>query len=593
MYRYQCKLCVVVLLLAGLARVASADQAAGARPSTVVWATCEATSPAASANEPPISLHDAAWRARPALWFSPDEPLIDLDGPLVREWPRVSGTRPTPEDVVYYRITRIKSSSSDRDLVRAFHERLPETARGLVTADQANPEILAHVPLDKALLGQIHEVVIRYLFYYPNELGAHSHAHDLESVELRVVVEDADELGNPNAKSKPCRQIRVATFYGAAHGLGLYTNVLDLDLVLKDRLADVAAVLEGTSRRTPVVRSRPGDPGIPAIVAAAPASGGKLYRSDPFWPLLVLVEEGKHASAPDRNGDGLFTPNYDVNRYSADAWGVRDTMRSRQLSPAFRSDTFKKRLPEITVGDDGTLRQAETQSSWAGQAFGRYVRYDYQLRRATEDGEICGEPLRPVADRQRSMEAYAAGLIAQMGQGHPDRLLSGKGFCNDLVVHSRVNAADVLAHIGFGGAYNGFTHWWERISGSVRFDGGVGWSTTVPVGVQMPGLGGWVVGRLSGPMPGQQARKAVDVAYMPSASRFADWYVAGGLDYGHYESSTKVEDGARFAIETGVKFRFPIPDWGTFFGARIGIRANGSSALHSPRIVFEIGAGIW
>ena len=41
------------------------------------------------------------------------------------------------------------------------------------------------------------EVVIRYLFYYPNELGAHSHVHDLESVELRIVVEDADERGDP------------------------------------------------------------------------------------------------------------------------------------------------------------------------------------------------------------------------------------------------------------------------------------------------------------------------------------------------------------------------------------------------------------
>ena len=101
------------------------------------------------------------------------------------------------------------------------------------------------------------------------------------------------------------------------------------------------------------------------------------------------------------------------------------------------------------------------------------------------------------------------------------------------------------------------------------------------------------VGRFSLPFPGTTTRKSLDVAYMPSASRFADWYVAGGLDYGYYESSSGVEDGERFAVEIGVKFRFPIPDWGTFLGGRIGVRANGTGHLENQRIIFEFGAGIW
>jgi hypothetical protein len=80
---------------------------------------------------------------------------------------------------------------------------------------------------------------------------------------------------------------------------------------------------------------------------------------------------------------------------------------------------------------------------------------------------------------------------------------------------------------------------------------------------------------------------------MPSASRFSDWYVAIGLDYGRFESSSGIEDGNRFALETGVKFRFPLPDWGTFLGGRIGIRANGQSSIERSRLVFEVGAGIW
>ena len=116
----------------------------------------------------------------------------------------------------------------------------------------------------------------------------------------------------------------------------------------------------------------------------------------------------------------------------------------------------------------------------------------------------------------------------------------------------------------------------------------------MPFGLEVPGLGGWTIGRLSGPWSGEQTRKSADVAYMPSASRFAEWYVAAGIDYGRFESdSGEVEDGKRFAMEGGVKFRFPIPDWGTFFGGRVGIRANGKSPLERARLVFEVGAGIW
>ena len=191
------------------------------------------------------------------------------------------------------------------------------------------------------------------------------------------------------------------------------------------------------------------------------------------------------------------------------------------------------------------------------------------------------------------MTQYEADLFSMLPEGHPEGLLKGKAFCDDVDVQGRVSSVDVMGHIGFGGAYNGFTRWWERISASARFDGGIGWAATVPIGIQVPGLGGWIVGRLSGPWPGADARKSADVAFMPSASRFADWYIAGGLDYGRYEAPTEVEDGKRFAVETGVKFRFPLPDWGTFFGGRFGIRANGRSVLDHQRIVFEVGAGIW
>src|SRR6266542_12402 len=43
-------------------------------------------------------------------------------------------------------------------------------------------------------------------------------------------------------------------------------------------------------------------------------------------PLHALVELGKHATAPDINRDGFFTPGVDSNVYwdAAKVWGVRD-----------------------------------------------------------------------------------------------------------------------------------------------------------------------------------------------------------------------------------------------------------------------------
>ena len=68
----------------------------------------------------------------------------------------------------------------------------------------------------------------------------------------------------------------------------------------------------------------------------------------------------------------------------ADAWGMRDTMRSRQLSPCFAPTRSETRAGDRR-DEKGTLRQAQAQDSWAAQAFSRYVRYDYRVRRPTED----------------------------------------------------------------------------------------------------------------------------------------------------------------------------------------------------------------
>ncbi len=51
-------------------------------------------------------------------------------------------------------------------------------------------------------------------------------------------------------------------------------------------------------------------------------------------PFHILVEEGKHASITDMNGDGYYTPGYDVNVRTNDAWGLRDVIRTGELFSA-------------------------------------------------------------------------------------------------------------------------------------------------------------------------------------------------------------------------------------------------------------------
>jgi hypothetical protein len=90
----------------------------------------------------------------------------------------------------------------------------------------------------------------------------------------------------------------------------------------------------------------------------------------------------------------------------------------------------------------------------------------------------------------------------------------------------------------------------------LRFDGGFSWTATIAIGIEVPGLGGWAVARLAGPWPRFEGRKSIDMAYMPSASRFADWYAAIGVDRGRFERDGKTEDGPVPRRERGLNSGF-------------------------------------
>ena len=101
---------------------------------------------------------------------------------------------------------------------------------------------------------KVTSLTIRYFFYYREDRGFGGHHHDLETTEFEVRLESTRD---------GCHRIRLMKAVGFAHGLDWYYNELEI-------------------------------------------------KGDTRFPLTILVEEGKHASCPDRNADGIYTPGYDV-----------------------------------------------------------------------------------------------------------------------------------------------------------------------------------------------------------------------------------------------------------------------------------------
>jgi hypothetical protein len=132
---------------------------------------------------------------------------------------------------------------------------------------------------------------IRFFFYYSEDAGPGCHWNDLEGITVTVMLLH---------HSTGLVTVRISRVSGWAHGSNLFANQLD--------------VTKGVA------------------------------GEDLSLPITVLVEENKHASAPDRNGDGVFTPGYDVNTQVADAWGVRDAFSSGyMLGATYRSEMTKPR----------------------------------------------------------------------------------------------------------------------------------------------------------------------------------------------------------------------------------------------------------
>ncbi len=371
-------------------------------------------------------------------------------------------------------------------------------------------------------LDNFYTLKIKYVTYFPSEAGVGEHLHDVEPSEFRILVGRAN---GPLARSAGFRcddtsyLIAVGRVTGEAHGNPWYYNVLDVD-------------------------------------------------AETTLPIHLLIEEGKHAAATDKNADGYFTPGYDVSARVNDAWGVRDTIRGGTLfSGKFEAWMAKARKPEHLVlpplPADSPLNE----------------------RLLAEAGD-------PATHAVYELRPYPSSALATT-----DAPLRHK------ISEKEVKNWPVIEHPALPQVRDVLTEGRELkpFSVSYRNDGQPGLSVAFPLlvvkNVREPLSGGYLVNRMY--FKDTNLRDwAWMVMYTPSASRWFDEYLAAGMETDREKrndgSITKARD---FVAETGLKLRFKVRTFGgpfpDFWGFRAGVKSVGGFDIERLSFVIEFGAGVW
>jgi hypothetical protein len=392
--------------------------------------------------------------------------------------------------------------------------------RTIVTREQGSSYTTVSDDRDENILdlSKVSAVDIDFFFYYPSEEGLGGHIHDVESVEMKVAI----------YRQTSCDECRFGLVVGMvnakAHGIRWYDNTLET-------------------------------------------------TEDTEFPMHILVEEGKHASCTDKNGDGYFTPGYDVNKRVNDAWGVRDVMRTGALfGGGFQSWYAKVRVEEDRVfpplPDD----------SWVREKF-------------VVDGE------------------YAAGNAIYELRAYP-KLAEAEAWNDPSIIRFVDKGYDEWPEEEEDKTIDELEDWFDTetfaksLSVSLRIDNALGVSFVFPLFIfknfNDPVTGGWLVNRIY--LKDEGLRDfGWNIMYTTSASRWIDGYFAGGVEVDVEDDPTTGEEVSNtgFMTETGVKFRFNIAHSPVsflkkltdFWGLRAGVRYIGYKSFSDIGYVIEIGAG--
>jgi hypothetical protein len=296
--------------------------------------------------------------------------------------------------------------------------------------------------------------------------------------------------------------------------------------------------------------------------------------------MTLIVEEGKHAMSTDKNGDGYYTPGFDVSTRVNDAWGVRDIIRGGALfTGGYEAWMAKVRRPEHRVfpplPPDSRLRAKHvTRGTYAPN------NAIYQLR-----------PF-PASTAAGDDELLHHKMAEKEAVGWPD-------------LATARSREELTRWADAGLALKSFAI-------SLRADGDLGLSFVFPLflvkNFEDPMSGGFIVHRMY--LKDTRLRDfGWMLMYTPSASRWIDSYIAAG-----YEGDTEMIEPApgdstaptkttyrNFVMETGIKFRVNITKsplkflsfLTEFMGFRAGIKNTGFFDIDRLTYVFEFGAGVW
>jgi hypothetical protein len=367
---------------------------------------------------------------------------------------------------------------------------------------------------DPAFTDKADSFGLRFYFYHKFDYGMNGHLHDLEMAEFRIKIERT---------KGGCHRLRVSNVIAFAHGTDWYSNEL-------------------------------------------------LVEGDTKFPITLLVEEGKHASGPDRNADGQFTPGYDINTRVNDAWGVRDVFGSGYLlAGAFQSSMAKTREKRFRVMPSNLPELAcvpsHLSSIGSGAPAGKAPEFlnRYELRPGYLIPLCTG--VENYAHLAKWTEKNQFGATYQAPQ---------KG--SEL---SAFASQPLAANRG----------WFPKLS--VRRDRF--WGLAIAFnGLDLKEL--YIVPKFNL----VKNNSSVELLFTRTATQYASPYLSMGYGRSSLSDSVDAEVRTGFVTEAGVKFRLRV-DWPwrilgagyEFAGVRLGLKTSGIDDLSDLRFVGEFGAGLW
>ncbi len=453
-----------------------------------------------------MSLDRLASYMAPVYWFSPDEPLLYQAEGDEIRIPEAFPFEQSPDRPVVY-------YQFEHILVV---EELQETS---IARDMEDPG-QSMIDFEATAAFQMH-----FYAYFSYEEGLGAHEHDIEGAEFKAVaLKSSGEFiqENTDAVCEEETYVVIVTRVSAkAHGIIWFWNVIDTD-------------------------------------------------SETRFPMHLIVEEGKHGLATDKNGDGYFTPGYDVSRHINDAWGVRDVIRTGSLlSGSYKGWMTKVRRPEHRVypplPEDSPARARLERRGYYEEP---HVEY-----------EVRPFPSPELADRD--LQHFFEGKYVE---DWPE-------------VRTGRTAEDLLDWVDEGSVV-------KSLAISFYADGDLGLSFVFPFFIvknfEDPMSGGFIVWRMY--LKDEGLRDFGWMAmYTPSASRWIDTYFAAGAEWDDEIIDGQKHTDVEFVLETGLKFRAQIGHsplkfltfLTDFWGFRAGIKNYGFANIDRLTYVLEVGAGAW